>query len=116
LARFWNGPKEEYMGTLGNWDMGTLGNWDMGTLGNWDMGTLGNWNMGARAFVPPWGRGKVKKHFCAAGPFLQNSGQGSAKTRGKSMNINVHWNGCSAIFVCKKSETLLLTDSSARKG
>jgi hypothetical protein len=35
--------------------------------------------MGARAFVPPWGRGKVKKHFCAAGPFLKNSGQGSAK-------------------------------------
>ncbi len=23
------------------------------------------------AFVPPWGRGKVKKHFCAAGPFFR---------------------------------------------
>ena len=52
-----------------------------GHVGIWDISLWGwgNWNMGARAFVPPWGRGKVRKHFCAAGPFLQNSGQGSAR-------------------------------------
>ena len=29
------------------------------------------------AFVPPWGRGEMKKHFCAAGPFSQDSGRGA---------------------------------------
>ena len=29
------------------------------------------------AFVPPWGRGEMKKHFCAAGPFSQVSGRGA---------------------------------------
>ena len=32
-----------------------------------------------------------------------------------SCGIHVHWDCCSARFVCQKSETPLLTDSSARK-
>ena len=34
------------------------------------------------AFVPPWGRGEMKKHFCAAGPFSQDSGPGAPEKHG----------------------------------
>ena len=34
------------------------------------------------AFVPPWGRGEMKKHFCAAGPFSQDSGRGAPEKHG----------------------------------
>ena len=81
-----------------------------------------------RAFVPPWGRGEVKKQFLRRRPLFSqhfsksvvfprgiNHSRGAIslavwtlRVRGrtpqrKKMNkIYVNWNCCSALFVCQK--------------
>ena len=56
----------------------------------------------AARFVPPWGRGKVKTHLCAAGPFSQDSGQKSAETRKQNAKIGNPENFAILLFAARK--------------